>query len=289
MRMQLDHACFGNPGDPPLLLIMGLATQRTAWPGSWIDAFVAAGFYVITFDNRDIGLSTRLDHLGEPSMVKILSKRLFGLGQAPPYSLRDMAEDTLALLDQLAIASAHVLGISMGGMIAQWLALIAPKRVRTLSLLMTSSGRPLLPAPDKKVFRLMRTRPVGADIRRASAEYLVELFRIIGSPAYPVPEHERLTRALAQVDRSMAGLGAQRQLAAIVADGERWRRLSQLSLPCQILHGDADKMVPLAHGRDLHKRILGSRFEVFPGLGHDLPDALASAFAQRVQTLAGRM
>lgn len=287
--MELDHACYGNPNDPPLLLIMGLATQRTAWPQSWIDAFVRVGFYVITFDNRDIGLSTRLEHLGEPSLVKIACKRLFGVGQAPPYSLRDMANDTLQLLDQLSIPSAHVLGISMGGMIAQWLALIAPKRVRTLSLLMTSSGRPLLPVPDISVFRLMRTRPAGSDLRRASAEYLVELFRIIGSPAYPVPEHERLARAFAQVDRSMAGLGAQRQLAAIIGDGERWRRLSQLSLPCQILHGDADKMVPLAHGRDLHKRILGSRFEVFAGLGHDLPEPLAPVFAQRVQTLAGRL
>lgn len=287
--MQLDYACFGNPNHPPLLLIMGLATQRTAWPESWIDAFVESGFYVITFDNRDIGLSTRLDHLGEPSMVKIVCKRLLGVGQQPPYSLRDMAGDTLMLLDQLDISSAHVLGISMGGMIAQWLALMAPKRVRTLSLLMTSSGRPFLPGPDRSVFKLMRMRPSGADRRRASAEYLVELFRIIGSPGYPVPEHERLARALAQVDRSMAGLGAQRQLAAIVADGERWRRLSQLSLPCQILHGDADKMVPLAHGRDLHRRIPGSRFEVFPGLGHDLPEALAPVFAQRVQTLAGRM
>ena len=289
MRMQLDHACFGDPSNPPLLLIMGLATQRTAWPRSWIDAFVASGFYVITFDNRDIGLSTRLDHLGEPSMGKILCKRLLGFGHAPPYSLRDMAVDTLELLDQLSISSAHVLGISMGGMIAQWAALIAPRRVRTLSLLMTSSGRPFLPTPDKAVFKLMRTRPSGSDLRRASAEYLVELFRIIGSPAYPVPEHERLARALAQVDRSMAGLGAQRQLAAIMADGDRWRALSQLSLPCQILHGDADKMVPLAHGRDLHKRIPGSRFEVFPGLGHDLPEALATVFAQRVRTLAGRM
>jgi pimeloyl-ACP methyl ester carboxylesterase len=220
MPIRLDVECFGNPAHPALLLIMGLATQRTAWPKSWIDAFVARGFYVITFDNRDIGLSERLDHLGVPSFAKIVSKRLLGIGAKPPYTIADMAQDALDLLNQLNIRRAFLLGISMGGMIAQRLALLAPERVLGLLLLMSSSGKFGLPLPHHSVLRLFATRPrAGLNARAAAVNYLKRFFSLVGSPAYPIPPAEREIRAWAQVNRSMAGLGVNRQIAAILADG----------------------------------------------------------------------
>lgn len=287
-KITLDYACFGAKSGVPLLLIMGLATQRTAWPMTWIDALVARGFYVITFDNRDIGLSTRLDHLGTPKMASVVLRRFIGIGSQPPYTLSDMAADTLALLDLLKIKAAHVLGISMGGMIAQRLALASPERVLSLTLMMTSSGHPFLPPPDKSVRKIFSAKPAaGMSDRDTAVEYLLRLFEEIGSPGYQIAPELRRTRALEQVNRSMAGTGADRQLAAILADGKRWRLLSKLKMPVQILHGQADKMVPIAHGKDLAQRIAGAKFEIVPGLGHDVPEGLAGLIADRMASIAG--
>ena len=288
VEISLDYACFGAKTGVPLLLIMGLATQRTAWPMAWIDALVARGFYVITFDNRDIGLSTRLDDLGTPKLARVMLRRFIGLGAAPPYTLDDMAGDTLALLDLLKIKRAHVLGVSMGGMIAQRLGLASPERVLSLTLMMTSSGYPLLPPPDLSVLKIFAAKPpAGMADREAAVEYLLRLFDVIGSPGYRTPPELRRARALEQVNRSMAGSGAVRQLAAIMADGKRWRLLSKLEMPVQILHGVADKMVPIAHGKDLARRIKDAKFEIVPGLGHDAPEALAGLISDRMAGIAG--
>ena len=287
-KITLDYACFGPKTDVPLLLIMGLATQRTAWPMTWIDTLVARGFYVITFDNRDIGLSTRLDHLGTPNMASVVVQRFTGIGSQPPYTLSDMAADTLALLDLLKIKTAHVLGISMGGMIAQRLALVSPERILSLTLIMTSSGYPFLPPPDKSVRKIFSAKPAaGMSDRDAAVDYLLRLFEEIGSPGYQIAPELRRARALEQVNRSMAGTGADRQLAAILADGKRWRLLPKLKMPVQILHGQADKMVPIAHGKDLARRIPGAKFEIVPGLGHDVPEGLAGLIADRMAAIAG--
>ncbi len=287
-EITLDYACFGGKTGVPLLLIMGLATQRTAWPMAWIDALVARGFYVITFDNRDIGLSTRLEHLGTPKLARVMLRRFIGIGTSPPYTLTDMAADTLALLDLLKIKSAHVLGVSMGGMIAQRLALEHPERVLSLTLMMTSSGHPLLPPPNWSVMKIFSAKPsAGMPDREAAVDYLLRLFDEIGSPGYRTPPELRRARALEQVNRSMAGSGAVRQLAAIMGDSKRWRLLSKLKLPVQILHGVADKMVPIAHGKDLAKRIPGAKFEIIPGLGHDVPEALAGLITDRMAVIAG--
>ena len=186
-KITLDYACYGAKAGVPLLLIMGLATQRTAWPMAWIDALVARGFYVVTFDNRDIGLSTRLDHLGTPKLARVMLRRFIGIGAAPPYTLADMAADTLALMDLLSIKSAHVLGVSMGGMIAQRLALANPERVLSLTLIMTSSGYPFLPPPDKSVRKIFSAKPTsGMSDTEAAVEYLLRLFEEIGSPGYQI-------------------------------------------------------------------------------------------------------
>ena len=287
-EITLDYACFGSKTGAPLLLIMGLATQRTAWPMAWIDALVARGFYVITFDNRDVGLSTRLEHLGTPKLARVMLRRFIGIGAPAPYSLSDMAADTCQLLDLLKIKSAHVLGVSMGGMIAQRLALANPERVLSLTLMMTSSGHPLLPPPNLSVLKIFAAKPTaGMPDREAAVDYLLRLFDEIGSPEYRTSSELRRAHAQAQVNRSMAGNGAVRQLAAIMADGKRWRLLSNLKLPVQILHGVADKMVPIAHGKDLARRIPSAKFEIVPGLGHDVPEALAALITDRMAAIAG--
>ena len=287
-EITLDYACFGAKTGVPLLLIMGLATQRTAWPMAWIDALVARGFYVVTFDNRDIGLSSRLEHLGSPKLARVMLRRMIGVGSPPPYTISDMAQDTVQLLDLLKIKSAHVLGVSMGGMIAQRLALANPARVLSLTLMMTSSGHPLLPPPHFSVLKIFSAKPTaGMPDREAAVDYLLRLFEEIGSPGYPTAPELRRARALEQVNRSMAGAGALRQLAAIMADGKRWRLLSTLKMSVQILHGVADKMVPIAHGKDLARRIKGAKFEIIPGLGHDVPEALAGLMSDRMAGIAG--
>ena len=287
--ISLNYRCFGKPTDPALLLIMGLATQRTAWPQAWIDAFVNSGRYVITYDHRDIGLSTRMQGAQAPNPVKVFMRRRLKLKNDLAYSLKDLAMDALALLDYLNIETAEVLGISMGGMVAQWLAILAPTRVRKLTLLMTSSGYPLLPTPSWKVLKLFLqsapSRQNGAaplDPRELAAAYLVNLFTLIGSPAFPTDRARRTLWAKAQVQRSIAGLGAVRQLAAICDDAERYRQLARISAPTRIFHGTADLLVPIAHGRDLAKRIGGAQFTEVAGLGHDLPEQLAEYFASKL-------
>lgn len=287
--ISLNYRCYGNPQDPALLLIMGLATQRTAWPETWISAFVNAGRYVIAYDHRDIGLSTRMHGGPAPNPIKVFMRRRLRLSNNLAYSLQDLAQDALALLDYLNIESADVLGISMGGMVAQWLAILAPARVRRLTLLMTSSGYPLLPTPSWKVLKLfLQTAPsqqngqTQADPRELAAAYLVNLFALVGSPGFPSDPERRKIWAKAQVQRSIAGLGAARQLAAICDDGERYRQLERISAPTRVFHGTADLLVPIAHGRDLAKRIPGAQFTEIAGLGHDLPEQLADYFASRL-------
>jgi pimeloyl-ACP methyl ester carboxylesterase len=286
----LDYCTYGNAKNPPLLLIMGLATQRTAWPQVWLDQFVMRGFYVITFDNRDAGLSSRFDHIQSVTPLRAIIGRSFGRKPKLAYELKDMAQDAIALLAHLQIQRAHVLGVSMGGMIAQWVALLRPELVSGLTLMMSSSGYPWLTPPDLAVLRFMSARPMpnpSQDPKSTAddaVDYLIGLFDLIGSPGFPVPRAQRLLWAQAQVARASAGSGALRQFNAIVADDQRWQRLGELKLPVSIIHGQADRLIPIAHGIDLAKRISGARFEAVPGLGHDLPPDLAAMVAEYLPT-----
>jgi pimeloyl-ACP methyl ester carboxylesterase len=280
--VQINYRCYGNPTDPALLLIMGLATQRTAWPPAWIRAFVQQSRYVITFDHRDIGLSTRFDQSRAPGLLNVYLRSRLGLALRLPYQLRDLANDALGLLDFLQIQRADVLGISMGGMVAQWLASMAPEKVNKLLIVMSASGHSAWPLPRMRLLSLLRSRPVSSDAREAAQNYLVALFSLIGSPAYrSTPERLRQWAAL-QVNRSMAGSGALRQLAAIVGDTKRVQALSKISAQTTVYHGSADILVPLAHGRDLARRIPSARFVELAGLGHDLPEQLAEYFASQL-------
>lgn len=286
--VEIEVDVQGPEHGEPLLLIMGLAMQRVAWPEGLIEQLVARGFRVITFDNRDIGLSTRFEQAGVPNMAKIAALRLIGVRAALPYSLPDIADDAAALLDHLGIDSAHVAGISMGGMIAQHLAARHPRRVRSLTLLATTSGRLGLPLPHAKVLRVARTRPHGAHTPEQAAEFTVRLFTTIGSPRYPTAPEILRTRALAAARRAPAGAGVLRQLAAVLADGDRRALLRGLGLPAQVLHGDADPMLPIAHGHDLARHLRGARFTRLEGWGHDLPAPLWPVFTAHIEALAQR-
>jgi pimeloyl-ACP methyl ester carboxylesterase len=283
----IDYDVAGPVDGEPLLLVMGLAMQRVAWPAAFIELLAGRGFRVVTLDNRDIGHSQRYDHAGVPSLAKVAAWRLVGARAALPYALADLADDAAALLDHLGIASAHVAGISMGGMIAQHLAARHPGKVRSLTLLATSSGHLGLPPPRARVLAVARTRPTGAHTPEQAAEYTVRLFSVLGSPRYPTPPEQLYAQGLAAARRAPAGAGVLRQFAAILADGDRRPLLRTIRARAQVLHGDADPMLPIAHGHDLARHLPGARFERLEGWGHDLPAPLWPVFAERIASLAG--
>jgi pimeloyl-ACP methyl ester carboxylesterase len=263
----------GSTSARPLLLIMGLGMQLIAWPNGFVRALVARGFRAIRFDNRDIGLSQHFDHLGIPNVVFEGIKHSVGMHVKSGYTLADMADDAAGVLDALNLESAHVCGISMGGMIAQHLAARHPRRVRSLTLMMTSSGARHLPGPTMRVRTAMLARPDAGD-REAILKYYLRLYRAIGSPGYPSTDSDIRERVGSWIDRSYHPEGNLRQLMAIAADGDRSALLRELRIPTQVIHGRDDALVPLPCGVDLASKIAGATMEVIDGMGHDLPEAL---------------
>ena len=278
----------GPPDGPPLVMIMGLGMQLVAWPDGLVDLLVERGFRVIRFDNRDIGLSQRFDHLGVPHLAAGAMRHTLGLAVESPYRLADLADDTAALIEALGLPSAHVCGASMGGMVAQHLAARHPQRVRSLTLMMTTSGARRLPQPRWKVRLALMARPRDPHDLASVVEHFVHLFGVIGSPAYP-PEpallRERLT---ATVQRSYRPAATVRQLMAIIADGDRSPLLAQIRQPTQVIHGAADPLVPPQAGRDLARHIAGAQLDLIDGMGHDLPQPLWPRFADDIAAVARR-
>jgi pimeloyl-ACP methyl ester carboxylesterase len=277
----------GLPGGEPLLLIMGLGMQLTGWPDELVQDLVSRGFRVIRLDNRDVGLSQGFDQLGVPNLPMAAMRHLFHLPVQAPYSVADMADDALGVLDALGIERAHVCGASMGGMIAQHMAAKRPQRVKSLTLIMTTSGSRQLPQPSLRVRTALISRPDGRD-PAAVVRHLQRLLRLIGSPAYPA-EPERLRQRLeANVRRAWRPRGTARQVAAIVADGDRTKLMVRIQSPTHVIHGEADPLVPMAAGRELVKLIRGATGDFIPGMGHDLPLQLIPRFAQGIADNANR-
>ncbi|MDI9334224.1 MAG: alpha/beta hydrolase [Cytophagales bacterium] len=265
----------GDRTAPAILLTMGLGMQLVAWPESFIHALTKAGYRVICYDNRDIGLSTHLDEFGVPNMAWALFKVKLGLGLNPPYRLRDMAADALGILDALDIEHAHVIGVSMGGMISQRIAIAAPARVLSLTSVMSSSGAPALPAARADVLQAMLGRPTSSRLDDVVA-HSMRIFQLIGSPAYPQDTAVLRERLMQSAKRSYHPAGMQRQLLAIAADTNRYKELSSIQSPTLVIHGTDDPLVPLACGQDTADRIQGARFVSIPGMGHDLaPEVMA--------------
>ena len=264
---------------PPLLMIMGLGMQLTAWPEPLVQRLVDSGRRVIRLDNRDAGLSQGFDALGMPSVPWAALRYLLRLKVHAPYRMADMADDAVGVLDALGIERAHIVGASMGGMVAQHLAARHASRVSQLTLIMTSSGSRRLPGPRPKArAALMERNPIDARDVQAQVNRLERVFTTIGSPAYrpqTAPEHEAFRERLrASVARAYRPTGVARQLIAIAADGDRSALLARIGVPTHVVHGAADPLVPVAAAHDLHRKIKGSTLEVIDGMGHDLPPAL---------------
>ncbi|MET0311775.1 MAG: alpha/beta fold hydrolase [Burkholderiaceae bacterium] len=256
---------------PCVLLVMGLGMQLIAWPPAFVQALVDAGFRVVRFDNRDIGLSTHFDGKGLPNVLWETVKLRLGFGVRAPYTLEDMGRDALGVLDALGIGQAHVVGVSMGGMIAQRVALTAPQRVKSLTSIMSTSGARGLPEPRPHVIRALIGRPAGPG-REAVIDHYIKLFGVIGSPAWPQPEAAMRERIGAGVDRSHHPAGTLRQLVAVAADtGIRAQQLGRITAPTLVMHGKSDPLVPFPCGEDTASRIPGARFVGIEGMGHDLP------------------
>ena len=280
-----DH---GPTDGTPLLLIMGLGMQLVAWHEEFVDSLVQRGFRVIRFDNRDIGLSQRFDELGVPNLPLLGIKATLGLTVHSPYALADMAADTAGLLDALNIPAAHVCGASMGGMIAQHLAVRHPDRVKSLTLMMTTSGARKLPQPSMKVRAALLSRPAKPADVDSIIDHYVQLYRVIGSPGYPAGDEFLQRRLGLSVRRSYRPRGVARQLAAIVADGDRTALLAKITAPTAVLHGRDDPLVPVAAGHDLAAKIGGATLDVIDGWGHDLPMPLWPRFVQVIEGAAAR-
>jgi len=277
----------GPPNGEPLLLIMGLGMQLVAWPDELVRRLVAEGFRVIRFDNRDAGLSDGFDALGVPSIGWTALRHGLHLPVHAPYRLADMAADAAGVLDALGITRAHVCGASMGGMVAQHLAASLPQRVKSLTLMMTTSGARHLPGASARVRRALLT-PAGDADEAARIERIVRLFGVIGSPAYP-PDPQVLRQRLGiAVRRAYRPAGLVRQLVAVVADGDRSPMLAHVTAPTQIIHGAADPLVPVPAAHDLAVKIAGAALDVIDGMGHDLPLALLPRFAQGIARAAAR-
>ena len=255
---------------PAVLLIMGLGMQLIAWPPQLVQGLTDAGYRVIRMDNRDIGLSAHLDSLGKPKIVWQLLKHRLGLRPNAPYSLADMAADSIGVLGALGIHRAHIVGVSMGGMIAQRIAIAAPRLTLSLTSIMSSSGARNLPRPHRRLMRLMVSRPASHN-PIAVIDHSVKLFRAIGSPAYPFAELELRERVGAAVKRSLHPQGTLRQMMAIAADITRAAQLSRITSATLVVHGKADPLVPFACGEDTAHRIRGARLLAIEGMGHDLP------------------
>ncbi|MGN6595630.1 alpha/beta fold hydrolase [Sphingopyxis terrae] len=280
-----------GPRDAPaILLVMGLGGQLTLWPDEFVDALNARGFRTIRYDNRDVGLSTRFDAAGVPNLKWMFVKSLLRLPVRSAYTLADMAADGVALLDHLGIARAHIVGVSMGGMISQHIAARYPDRVLSLTSVMSTTGNSRLPRAQKEAMQVLTSRPMSGDSEDLIA-YSVRAAKVIGSPGYP-PDEERLQRRVrSDFERGWYPQGVARQMAAIVADGDRRPMLKSIGAPTLVIHGESDPLVPLAGGRDTADNIPGARLLTIPGMGHDLPlglvDTLADAIAGHAGAVAG--
>ena len=284
--IELFYEEHGNPEHEPMLLVMGLGAQMTLWPDEFIDALVAKKYRVIRFDNRDIGLSHKVEGAKPPKLVWQMIRKRLGWPAKVPYTLADMADDAAGLLDALGIARAHVVGASMGGMIAQLMAINHADKLLSLTSIMSTTGHPKLPQAEKHAIDAL-VAPLKSLDEESVVAHTMNIGRNIGSPGYPAdPEYLR-ERALRNVRRSVYPAGLPRQLAAIVDDGDRRKRLASVTTPTLVLHGEDDPLVKLEAGQDTAAHIPGAKLVTIPGWGHDLPleliDRITSEIALHAQ------
>jgi len=284
--LELEYDTFGDRSGRPLLLVMGLGTQMIAWDEGFCEALVERGHHVIRFDNRDIGLSAKLDQHPAPSPIELMPKIQAGQTVDVPYLLSDMADDAIGVLDALELESAHVVGASMGGMIVQCMALQAPERLRSMTSIMSTTGRrDLPPSKPEAMLRLMMPPPTE---REAYVDHALETQRVIGSPGFELDEANTRARLARAYDRNFHPPGSARQVAAIMASPPRDEGLRSVVLPALVIHGAADPLVPVEGGLDTHACIANSEWMVIEGMGHDLPPAVWSGIVDGISKLTER-
>ncbi len=280
--IELCYQEMGDAAGEPLILVMGLATQMIAWDSEFCSMLADRGFRVVRFDNRDVGRSTKIDAAGVPSRLDMLS----GRRATAAYLLRDMARDTFGLMDHLEIESAHVVGASMGGMIAQTMAIERPERVRSAVSIMSTTGSRWVGMPSFKAFSALMAAP--PKNRDEMIERTLRTFRVIGSPGFAFDEERVREIAGRSYDRGHSTAGVIRQLHAILASGDRTRALRELDLPATVIHGSKDPLVRPAGGRATARAIPGARLRIIDGMGHDLPRDVWPQVSEEIAATAGR-
>ena len=279
--IEIEYETAGNKGDPALLLIMGLGAQLTLWPDAMFEGLAKKGFFVIRYDNRDVGLSTDFGKAGVPNMMDAFARLMKGEKVEVPYYLTDMAADAVGLLDALAIDKAHIVGASMGGMIGQIVAARYPERARSFVSIFSTSGRRGLPAGKPEALAMLSAQPEGPS-REQRVAHGIRLRNTIGSPRYPTPDAE--VRALVErnVDRRWYPEGAARQYLSVMASGDRVELCKTIKAPTLVLHGEDDPLLPVDCGRDVASLVPGARIHTIPGWGHDLPPQLVPELTDRI-------
>jgi pimeloyl-ACP methyl ester carboxylesterase len=263
--VELCYEPFGDPDRPTVLLVMGLGTQMIGWHADFCAELADRGFHVIRYDNRDVGRSTHLSDRPAPRPLEIVTRRI----RRPAYLLKDMADDGIGLLDELGIAEAHVVGASMGGMIAQTMAAHHADRVRSLVSIMSATGSRWSGQPAPRILPVFLQKP--APTKEAYVERIVKLFKLIGSPGFERDDDE--LRELAEVswDRGIDPAGFARQLGAVIASGHRIADLKRIRVPTLVIHGNSDRLIRPSGGRATARAIPNARLDLIDGMGHDLP------------------
>ena len=271
----IETQCYGPRSGVPLLLVRGLGSQLVHWPHTLIEGFSSAGFRVVVFDNRDSGLSQKWSQCDRFDAGRRVREAAAGRSTALAYTLDDMAADTVGVLDALGMERAHIVGISMGGMIVQHVAARHGHRLRSMTSLMSSSGNPDLPQAVPAVLALLLAEPDQPCDRASVIAHTLACDRVWGSPGYPFDDMQRGALIGRAFDRCYCPEGVARQWAAVQADGSRLVALAAITVPALIVHGTDDALLPLAHGEDTAARIAGAEFLAVPGMGHDLEGELS--------------
>ena len=273
-ELDIYYEDMGDPNDPAVLLIMGLGAQLLLWRKGFCEKLVDQGLRVIRYDNRDVGLSSKVTgrHSGAPLPTRMV-RSFLGLSSPAPYTLEDVSDDAAALLDHLEIEDAHIVGASMGGMIAQVFAARHKVRTKTLAVIFSSNNQPLLPPPGPKHLLAILQRPKDSS-REAIIENAIRVTKIIGSPGYPAPEERIRAEAVEGYDRSYYPAGIARHFAAILGSGSLLRYNREIDVPTVVIHGKADKLMRPFGGRAIARAVEGARLVLFDGMGHELPREL---------------
>jgi len=269
--IKIAYETHGKAGDPAVLMIMGLGAQLSMWSQRMIDMIVEAGHYVVVFDNRDIGLSEKFHTKRPPNLIAQIAARRVGIKLRAPYTLYDMAKDTVGLMDALNIEQAHVVGVSMGGMISQILSGKYPQRVLSLTAIMTTTGNPKLPRPSGNAMKALARRGPPPATREDAIDQSTHVFSVIGTPGEDHTTNGYRDRIATSYDRNYNPKGLRRQTAAIIASGDFRRMTKKITAPTLVIHGKVDPLVPVEGGMDVHDTVAHSKLHIIDDMGHDIP------------------